>query len=302
MFGIESLLAQTQPSQTMAFVDRLARTPMSTVLVAAVVATVIRLAVYPYLTKTPIHLRQEGYRVVKFVNDAADAFVYAALIVFLLIRPFVLQTFQIPSGSMIDTLLINDFIVANKWVYRVSEPQRKDIIVFKPPRRALYPGQSDSDFIKRLIGLPGETIEWKGRKLYIDGKLTEEPYVDFTDPASQFTTPLSKERESEADVGDFKLIEVDGQVMPLMYDADAGLANAGGYLTVAKEYMATSVDQMKEWIATPAAKIPQGYYLFMGDNRNGSFDGRGWGLVPREDIIGKSEFIWMPVRRWGATR
>ena len=102
----------------------------------------------------------------------------------MLVRPFGIQTFYIPSGSMIDTLMINDYIVANKLAFRLGKPNHGDIVVFKPPRRALNPGQGETDFIKRLIGIPGDVIEWNDKKLYRNEKYVPEPYVDYTFPGN----------------------------------------------------------------------------------------------------------------------
>ncbi len=298
-----SLLAQAgQPQGLVFWIDRVARAPLSKVLIFALICTVVRISVFPFLKRTPIHLRTGVYSWAKIANELCDALVYAGIAVFMLIRPFVIQTFFIPSGSMIDTLRIHDYIVANKFVYRVSEPEHGDIVVFKPPKRALHPGQSDTDFIKRLIGKPGDLIEIKNKKLYRNGSPVDEPYVDYTETSfgmgsEPMSTPLPRERWDEVSIPDFKLVEYKGQVWPVQMQS--GLVNVAG---VAKEYQTTDVAVMQALQGLPAAKIPAGYYLMMGDNRNGSFDSRGWGLVPRDSIIGRSEFIWLPVARWRATR
>src|SRR5262249_3941137 len=115
-----------------------------------------------------------------------DAIIYAGVFVFMLIRPFLLQAFLIPSGSMIPTLLENDFIVANKTIYRYSDPQRGDIVVFRPPAFAALPDQLDSnhepkvDFIKRCTGIPGDLIEIHDGNLYRDGKQEPDVHKHFT--------------------------------------------------------------------------------------------------------------------------
>jgi len=86
------------------------------------------------------------------------------IIVVLLIRAFLVQAYNIPSGSMKPTLLVGDFILVNKLVYKLSEPQRGDIVVFK------WPVNPNIDFIKRIIGMPGDTIEVRGEKVFINGK------------------------------------------------------------------------------------------------------------------------------------
>jgi signal peptidase I len=119
-------------------------------------------------------------------REYLEAFVYAVVLA-LIIRAFVVQAFKIPSGSMIPTLLIGDHILVNKFIYGIKipftdkklfafkEPQRGEIIVFK------YPGDEERDFIKRVIGLPGETIEIKGKQVFVNGKPLKEPYTIFNE-------------------------------------------------------------------------------------------------------------------------
>jgi len=291
---IWSLLAQSQTSELTLLIDRVARTPISVILIVAALATMARILVYPVVMNTPAHKRSGGYSFAKMVNEATDALVYAAIVVFMLVRPFGIQTFTIPSGSMIDTLHVRDYIVANKWVYRVSDPQVGDIVVFKPPVWARDNPSVDQDFIKRLIGRPGDLIEIKDEKLYRNGKAVDEPYYTKTDFHGELVVP--KERWGEYPISDFKLVEKDGQVMPLQYKD--GVANDDSSMTrVNAKYSLTSQNEMDKLIAQPAARVPNGYYLFMGDNRNGSADGRLWGLVPRDQIVGKAWFVWLPFNR-----
>src|SRR5262249_8133042 len=141
--------------------------------------TVVRVALHPYLTKTAVKLRTSGsYGQAKFFNEILDAIIYAGVVVFMVIRPFAVQTFLIPSESMVHTLEINDFIIANKAIYRYTEPKRGDIVVFRPPAAALDKGQTDVDFIKRLMGKPGDVIEVKDETFYRNGIELKEPYVN----------------------------------------------------------------------------------------------------------------------------
>lgn len=285
MSGI--VFAQAQTSQLADFIDQLARTPLSRVVIFVAICTTLRIAMAPYLANTPVHKRSGPFSFIKGVNEALDALVYAGVFVFLLIRPFAVQTFRIPSESMEKTLLVGDFIFANKAIYRYSEPQRGDIIVFRPPKRAVVDphqfdgdGEVNVDYIKRCIGLPGDVVEIKDGVLFRNGKAIEEPYV----PERPFF--------------DFKLVKYEGKYIPLTITAD--MVNAGEYS--AKEYRIDDTTKMNEMRALPAEPVPQGFLLMMGDNRNHSFDGRGWGLLPREDVIGRSECIWLPLSRIGRTR
>jgi len=177
-----------------------------------VVLTVIRLLIAPYLTSTPNHKRGGLYAACRILNESLDAIVYAGVFVFLIIRPFGIQMFQIPTGSMLETLQINDFIVANKAVYRYSDPKVGDIVVFRPPNGAIQDtsyidpdGQVNQDYIKRCVGVPGDLVEVKDGKLWRNGKAIEEPYlsdaakpidnyyklVHYTGPNATESTPFS---------------------------------------------------------------------------------------------------------------
>ena len=281
----DNLLAQSTPSP---WIDALARTPLSKVLIFVGVCTAVRLIAAPYLAKVPAHQRTGTYNVVKFLNEIMDAIVYAGVFVFLLIRPFFIQTFTIPSESMVDTLLVNDYIVANKGVYRYSDPKNGDIVVFRPPVRAAHADQIDPDsgevkvdFIKRLIGSPGEVIEVRGGKLYRDNKPVDEPYV------------------SSPHGYDFKLVKYRDEYWPL---AIQGQSVNESFVVDKFHLSSTDEKTMEELLNLPAAPIPPGHYLFMGDNRANSSDGRAWGIVPRESVIGRAEFIWFPISRWRRVR
>lgn len=285
-------------------IDALARTPLSEILILVTVCTVLRLALAGPLKNTPVHLRSGFYPVLKFVNEAMDAIVYAAVFVFMIIRPFALQTFLIPSGSMVSTLLVNDMIVANKWVYRTSDPKPGDIVVFRPPAWGVYPEQLGADgvpkvdFIKRCIGGPGDLVEIRKGELFRNGQKVAEPYVKYTSTMDQIRfTELPPERRDQIAQDDFKLVEQDGEVIPVH---SFGPYTNSRDLVVSK-YVVDPIDG-ETLRAKPAVKIPEGYYLMMGDNRNNSSDGRYWGLVPRESIVGKSEAIWFPFSRWQVTR
>jgi len=110
-----------------------------------------------------------------------------ALILALFIRAFIVQAYKIPSGSMIPTLLIGDYLLVNKLAYGIRNPIKNDFIYFRklPERQEIvvftYPLNKKLDFIKRVIGLPGDTVEIVNKKVYVNGKLLKEPYVQFND-------------------------------------------------------------------------------------------------------------------------
>lgn len=304
------LLAQSQPNNLILLVDRLARTPISQIVIFAAVLTAVRLLLYPYLKNTPIHLRSGIYNFARIINDLADALIYAAIVVFMLVRPFGIQTFYIPSPSMVDTLRTNDYIVANKFVYRTSDPKFGDIVVFKPSVYARPADSPDADFIKRCLGVPGDLIEIKDWQVFRNGKPVEEPYKTISDPTRGNQLPLAKEEWQPYidQQEDFKFIQLDNYkttdptepgnpegVVPFIFKKDQwsdqhNFAPRGGSLY-------NPMMDTNEAVQLPAQRIPKDYYLMIGDNRNGSNDGRYWGLVHRSQIVGRAEFTWMPISR-----
>ncbi|MCC6445075.1 MAG: signal peptidase I [Armatimonadetes bacterium] len=110
-------------------------------------------------------------------GEVLESALIAIVLVFLIIRPYVVQAFYIPSGSMHPTLLERDRILVNKFVYRFREPKRGDVVVFKAPSQASPDGR-EKDFIKRVVGLPGDTLEVRDGATYINGKPLREPYIE----------------------------------------------------------------------------------------------------------------------------
>jgi signal peptidase I len=128
--------------------------------------------------------------------ELLDSGLIAFVLVFLVIRPFVVQAFFIPSESMVPTLVPHDRILVNKFVYHLNPPQRGDIIVFDAPSQALY-GNGRKDFVKRLIGLPGDEIRInRGDGVYVNGRRVEEPdgipRPDYDWPLDDFGAPAAR--------------------------------------------------------------------------------------------------------------
>jgi signal peptidase I len=314
-------IAQVQPGGFRELVDNLARTPLSEVVLFVLVLSVIRLVISPILKNTPPHKRSGAYGLFRFVNEVLDAFVYAGVFVFMLIRPFAVQAFLIPSGSMWPTLYVNDFIVANKAIYRYSDPKAGDIVVFKPPKTAVTESQVDRDgqvkvdFIKRCVGVPGDVIEIQEGVVYRNGKPWGEPfrhYSECTDVDKENCVnfrSLTASEKTGLTLPNFKWVKYKGELIPLnftQYDSNSAAARGGTFgevvYAVAPKFQIDDQDEAMRLRDLPAEPIPPGHYMMMGDNRNGSFDSRGWGLVPREAIIGRSEVIWLPISRWRMTR
>ena len=297
-------------------IDTAARTPLSQVVMFVAVLTLVRLALSPYISKTPAHKRFGFYSVARFFNEVIDAVVYAGVFVFMIIRPFGVQAFLIPSGSMWPTLYVNDFIVANKAIYRYTDPKLNDIVVFRPPVEATidHPDQVDTeghvkvDFIKRCVGTPGDVVELRAGVLYRNGVKAVDPYRHYStasDPAQTIFAEIPSAEVDHMPMASFKWVQWHGALIPLNYtatEANAGKQASDGSYFVHPKFIIPEILEQRKAMALPAQPIPPGFYMMMGDNRNNSFDSRGWGLVPRASIIGRSEFIWLPLQRIGKTR
>lgn len=190
------------------------------------------------------------------------------LIVVLVLRSFIVEPFQIPSSSMVPTLMVGDFILVNKFTYGIrlpvvrtkvlalNEPQRGDVMVFFPPNDKRY-------FIKRVIGTPGDHIEYHDRVLYINGEKAPRKFLAAL-PADKPILKLYSEK-----LGDVE------HLIHLFNREQSGRIGAVGDIN------------------NFAITVPAGHYFMMGDNRDNSSDSRVWGFVPEENIVGKAFAVWM---------
>ena len=195
------------------------------------------------------------------------------------LRSFLVEPFKIPSGSMIPTLLVGDYILVNKYTYgirlpvinkkiiEVNDPQRGDVMVFR------FPDKPELDYIKRVVGLPGDTIEYFDKRLKINGELVPiEPVGDF----------VHRDR----------LYSSEQYVETLGNTTHALLNDADKPAFVPQVHKFPQRGNCTYTSSGVRCKVPAGHYFVMGDNRDDSSDSRVWGFVPEEDIVGKAFFIW----------
>ncbi len=192
---------------------------------------------------------------------------FPVLFIVLLFRSFLFEPFKIPSGSMIPTLLIGDFIVVNKFSYglrlpvlnskflETGEPKRGDVVVFR------YPMDPSVNFIKRVIGLPGDTVTYRDKELFVNGEPVERaggaPYLSGDVKCS---TPRSDAVRYREDLG-IRRHDI------LIHETIRG--------------------RNGQWV------VPEGHYFMVGDNRDRSNDSREWGFVPEANLVGRAVGIWL---------
>jgi signal peptidase I len=217
------------------------------------------------------HRAQEALREPVIVEYARSFF--PVILIVLLFRSFIAEPFKIPSGSMMPTLLVGDFILVNKFSYGIrlpvigtkilpiGEPQRGDVFVFRYPNPEHDPKKEGIDYIKRVIGLPGDEITYRNKTLYING--TEVPQT---------------------------------MLGPFIGSGDEGRKMAGA--EVHDEMLPGSEHKVLESNMLMAGRegtwrVPAGHYFAMGDNRDNSEDSRYWGFVPEQNVVGRAFAIWM---------
>lgn len=204
-----------------------------------------------------------------------------AFVLFLVVRAFVVEAFRIPTGSMENTLLVGDFLLVNKAVYGAeipgtdlhtpafAEPRRGDVVVFVPPH------EPTKNYVKRLVGVPGDTLEMRDKVLLLNGRPVDEPYVQYVDRAGDAVHP------------------------GMNWQSNHLIASTTPAYHPTRDNWGPLV-------------VPVGEYFMLGDNRDNSEDSRYWGFVPRSAIRGRPWFVyysfaptdaggmaWPKAVRWG---
>ena len=208
---------------------------------------------------------------------------FPVILVVFCLRSFLVEPFKIPSGSMIPTLLVGDFILVNKYAYGVrlpvinkkiidiGTPQRGDVVVFR------YPEDTSLDYIKRVVGVPGDKVAYLNKRLTINGvEVPVQPMADFLDKERLIATPRYVEKLGN---GSHDII-----VEPESPESPAFVRQISSFPFQDNcHYNASGV----------ICEVPAGHYFMMGDNRDNSRDSRYWGFVPDENLVGRAFFVWM---------
>lgn len=205
---------------------------------------------------------------------------FPVIVVVFVLRSFLFEPFKIPSGSMIPTLHIGDLILVNKFHYGVRLPvlntkltegssvQRGDVMVFR------YPPKPSVDYIKRVVGVPGDEVSYLNKRLTVNGQpIATKALPDFFDESSM---RYFKHYSESLGVKPHQTL-VDDERPAFIPGADSFPGR----------------DNCRYTVEGVTCKVPAGHYFMMGDNRDNSLDSRYWGFVPDANIVGKAFFVWM---------
>lgn len=215
--------------------------------------------------------------------EYAKSFFPVILAVFLL-RSFLVEPFKIPSGSMIPTLQVGDFILVNKFTYgirlpiiskkivQINNPERGDVMVFH------YPENPSIDYIKRIVGLPGDVIIYRNKQVLVNGAVQEQKSEGEYNYADDRLNFVHTNRYTENLSGHAHEILINPEVPGLHMGSVADFPQ--------RDQCSYTYDEVR-------CTVPAGHYFTMGDNRDNSRDSRYWGFVPDKMVVGKAFFVWM---------
>jgi len=207
---------------------------------------------------------------------------FPVIVVVFVLRSFLFEPFKIPSGSMIPTLMINDLILVNKFHYGVRlpvsnlkifdnhSPERGDVMVFR------YPPKPSLDYIKRVVGLPGDEVAYLNKKISVNGK-----------PLDKAALPEFFDEDALRYTKQYQEVAADGQRKYRILNED----DRPSFVQATEDFpFRENCRYSSEGVV---CKVPPGHYFMMGDNRDNSLDSRFWGFVPEKNIVGKAFFVWM---------
>jgi len=207
---------------------------------------------------------------------------FPVIVVVFVLRSFLFEPFKIPSGSMIPTLMINDLILVNKFHYGVRlpvsnlkifdnhSPERGDVMVFR------YPPKPSLDYIKRVVGLPGDEVAYLNKKISVNGK-----------PLDKAALPEFFDEDALRYTKQYQEVAADGQRKYRILNED----DRPSFVQATEDFpFRENCRYNSEGVV---CKVPPGHYFMMGDNRDNSLDSRFWGFVPEKNIVGKAFFVWM---------
>jgi signal peptidase I len=215
---------------------------------------------------------------------------FPVILVVFVLRSFLFEPFKIPSGSMIPTLWVGDLILVNKFHYGVRLPvvntkvtagepvRRGDVMVFR------YPPKPSLDYIKRVVGVPGDEVAYLNKQLSINGQVVVKANLpDFFEADS---LSYAKQFQETFPTGATSAEMTPTKTVPLLNNAERPAFIAGTEDFAFKNQCSYSVEGV-------VCKVPPGHFFMMGDNRDNSLDSRYWGFVPEANIVGKAIMVWM---------
>jgi signal peptidase I len=259
-------------------------------------------------------LLKQGSPFAKSIAEVAESLGIAMALVFFIIRPFLVQAFFIPSESMVPTLLVHDHILVNKLGYRFFEPKPGDVVVFLAPPESDQLWGEEKDYIKRLIALPGDTVEVRPGTFKVDGREQRRDVIKM-----MLATPdmLGRQNISLKYLKDGVLLEGKKiskeelaqkfEVKPEQIEITPGQTLVNGkvldepYVAEDPNYELSADSPAPKMIPQKdgTLKVPEGHFFVLGDNRNNSNDSHCWGPFEDDRMIGKAMFKFWPPGRWG---